>query len=75
MLLSACHKHIFFFEFSLAESIKSEFIHLLFAYHQKCWNGGCHEVIYKEGKQGEKAEVSQITQELHRKSVATGHME
>lgn len=47
-------------------------IDLLFADHQKCRNGGCQEVTYKERKQGEKAEVSQITQELHWKSVATG---
>jgi len=33
------------------------------------------EAILKESKQGEKAEVYQLTQELDWKSVATGHIE
>ena len=34
--------------------------------HQKWspWKGGCQEAILKEGKQGEKAELCQMTQEV-----------
>lgn len=37
-----------------------EFIHLL--QKKSLWNGGLKENICKKGKQGSKAEVSQITQ-------------
>jgi len=38
--------------------------------HQKWspWKGGCHEAILKEEKQGEKAELCQMTQEVDWKS-------
>ena len=45
--------------------------------HQKWspWKGGCQQAIVKEGKQGEKAELCQITQEVDWKSLATVLME
>jgi len=52
-------------------------IHCSLKPHQKRspWKRGCQEAILKEGKQGEKYELCQITQELDWKSVATGLME
>jgi len=44
-----------------------QFIHLLFT--------EASSEILKEGKQGEKAELCQMTQEVDWKSVATGLME
>jgi len=40
-----------------------QLIHLLLAQWPP-WKGGCQEAILKEGKQGEKAELCQMTQEV-----------